>query len=76
MIFVIECDHRKNILNYEKYKTERIRILKKWKVQNGEWLDAVEKKMVSYGLMVCDNRRNFLKQLILSELNNFLHVKT
>ena len=63
MIFVIECDHRKNILNYEKYKTERIRILKKWKVQNGEWLDAVEKKMVSYGLMVCDNRRNFLKQL-------------
>ena len=48
------------ILNYEKYKTERIRILKKWKVQNGEWLDAVEKKkMVSYGLMVCDNRRNF-----------------
>ena len=21
-------------------------ILKKWKVQNGEWLDAVEKKMV------------------------------
>ena len=63
MIFVIECDHRKNILNYEKYKTERIRILKKWKVQNGEWLDAVEKKMVSYGLIVCDNRRNFLKQL-------------
>ena len=63
MIFVIECDHRKNILNYEKYKTERIRILKKWKVQNGEWLDAVEKKMVSYGLIICDNRRNFLKQL-------------
>ena len=63
MIFVIECDHRKNILKYEKYKTERIRILKKWKVQNGEWLDAVEKKMVSYGLIVCDNRRNFLKQL-------------
>ena len=47
MIFVIECDHRKNILKYEKYKTERIRILKKWKVNNGEWLDAVEKKMVS-----------------------------
>ncbi len=63
MIFVIECDHRKDILNYEKYKTERIRILKKWKVQNEEWLDAVEKKMVSYGLIVCDNRRNFLKQL-------------
>ena len=30
--------------------------------QNGEWLDAVE-KMVSYGLIICDNRRKFLKQL-------------
>ena len=28
-----------------------------------EWLDAVEKKMVSYGLIISDIRRNFLKQL-------------
>ena len=63
MIFVVEGNHKKNISNYEKYKTERIKILKKWKNQNGEWLDAVEKKMVSYGLIICDNRRKFLKQL-------------
>ena len=44
MIFVVEGNHKKNISNYEKYKTERIKILKKWKNQNGEWLDAVEKK--------------------------------
>ena len=31
MIFVVEGNHKKNILNYEKYKTERIKILKKWK---------------------------------------------
>lgn len=63
MIFIIEDNHKKNILNYNKYKNERIKILKKWKVNNREWLDAVEKKMVSHGLIICDNRRNFLKKL-------------
>ncbi len=63
MIFVIDSNHKKNILDYEKHKIERIKILKKWKIQNGEWLDAVEKKMVSYGLIISDNRRNFLKKL-------------
>ena len=71
MIFIIEDNHKKNVLNYNKYKNERIKILKKWKVNNGEWLDAVEKKMVSHGLIICDNRRNFLKKLnlILDDLN-------
>ena len=59
MIFIIEDNHKKNILNYNKYKNERIKILKKWKINNEEWLDAVEKKMVSHGLIICDNRRNF-----------------
>lgn len=63
MIFVIEGNHKKNISDYEKYKSERMKILKKWKTRNGDWLDAVEKKMVSYGLIISDNRRNFLKQL-------------
>ena len=63
MIFVVEKDHKKNIVRYEKYKSERIKILKKWKVQEGKWLDAVEKNMVSYGLIICDNRRHFLKKL-------------
>ena len=71
MIFIIEDNHKKNVLNYNKYKNERIKILKKWKVNNGEWLDAVEKKMVSHGLIICDNRRNFLKKLnfILDDLD-------
>jgi DNA replication and repair protein RecF len=63
MIFIIEDNHKKNVLNYNKYKNERIKILKKWKINNEEWLDAVEKKMVSHGLIICDNRRNFLKKL-------------
>ena len=40
-----------------------MKILKKWKTLNADWLDAVEKRMVSYGLIISDNRRNFLKQL-------------
>ena len=44
MIFIIEDNHKKNVLNYNKYKNERIKILKKWKINNEEWLDAVEKK--------------------------------
>ena len=63
MIFVVEDNHKKNILNYEKHKSERMRILKRWKVKNEEWLDVVEKKMVSYGLIISDSRRNFLKHL-------------
>ena len=71
MIFIIEDNHKKNVLNYNKYKNERIKILKKWKTNNEEWLDAVEKKMVSHGLIICDNRRNFLKKLnfILDDLD-------
>ena len=71
MIFIIEDNHKKNVLNYNKYKNERIKILKKWKINNEEWLDAVEKKMVSHGLIICDNRRNFLKKLnlILDDLD-------
>ena len=63
MIFVVEDNHKKNILNYEKHKSERMRILKRWKVKNEEWLDVVEKKIVSYGLIISDSRRNFLKHL-------------
>ena len=71
MIFIIEDNHKKNVLTYNKYKNERIKILKKWKINNEDWLDAVEKKMVSHGLIICDNRRNFLKKLnfILDDLD-------
>ena len=63
MISVIDKEHRKNLINYEKHKSERIKILKKWKDKNTDWLDAVEKKMVFYGMVICDCRRNFVKNL-------------
>ena len=63
MISTTDKDHRKNLNNYEKYKSERIKILKRWKNENTEWLDAVEKKMVFYGMVICDCRRNFVKSL-------------
>ena len=63
MISTTDKEHRKNLINYEKYKSERIKILKKWKNCNTEWLDAVEKKMVFYGMVICDCRRNFVKNL-------------
>ena len=63
MISTTDKEHRKNLINYEKYKSERIKILKKWKNYNTEWLDAVEKKMVFYGMVICDCRRNFVKNL-------------
>ena len=63
MISTTDKEHRKNLINYEKYKSERIKILKKWKNYNTEWLDAVEKKMVFYGMVICDCRRNFVKFL-------------
>ena len=63
MISTTDIEHRKNLNNYEKYKSERIKILKKWKNDNTEWLDAVEKKMVFYGMVICDCRRNFVKSL-------------
>jgi len=63
MISTTDKEHRKNLINYEKYKSERIKILKKWKNRNTEWLDAVEKKMVFYGMVICDCRRNFVKSL-------------
>ena len=31
MISTTDKEHRKNLINYEKYKSERIKILKKWK---------------------------------------------
>ena len=63
MISTTDKEHKKNLINYEKYKSERIKILKKWKNYNTEWLDAVEKKMVFYGMVICDCRRNFVKNL-------------
>ena len=65
MISSFDPLHRKRQLIYEKCKKERMNILKlnKGKSTNSEWLDIVEKKMASVGIMICDSRRSFLKSI-------------
>ena len=64
MISSVDTSHRKKLLIYEKYKQERIKILKnRFNPNNKEWLDIIEKKMASVGIMLCDSRRSFLKNI-------------
>ncbi len=65
MISSIDLLHKKRLVTYEKYKRERIKILKNFKKKhtNDSWLDILEEKMVLTGLMICDSRRNFLKAI-------------
>ena len=67
MISSFEPLHRKRLLIYEKCKKERMDILKldKGKGTNSKWLDIVEKKMASVGIIICDSRRSFLKSICL-----------
>ncbi|MBS91483.1 MAG: hypothetical protein CMM95_00305 [Rickettsiales bacterium] len=63
MISSVDKSFKKSLKNYEKYKSERLKILKKWGYESSEWLDVVESKMSSIGLVICDARRNFIKEL-------------
>ncbi|MAZ07677.1 MAG: hypothetical protein CMM99_04370 [Rickettsiales bacterium] len=65
MISSVDLLHKKRLVTYEKYKRERIKILKNFKQKktNNSWLDILEEKMVLTGLMICDSRRNFLKAI-------------
>ena len=65
MISSVDLLHKKRLLTYEKYKKERIKILKNFKQANtnDSWLDILEEKMVLTGLMICDSRRSFLKAI-------------
>ena len=62
MISSIDILHKKRLQTYNKYRLERIKILKKWNdgFQNN-WLDVIESKMASIGIVICDARRNFVK---------------
>tara|TARA_B100000579_G_scaffold307251_1_gene257059 strand:- start:535 stop:1686 length:1152 start_codon:yes stop_codon:yes gene_type:complete len=65
MISSVDLLHKKRLVTYEKYKRERIKILKNFKQKNtnDSWLNILEEKMVLTGLMICDSRRNFLKAI-------------
>ena len=64
MISSIDKFHKKRLQLYEKYKKERITILKKSKTSmDSSWLNILEKKMSQIGIMICDSRRSFLKSI-------------
>ncbi len=64
MISAIDKSYKESLKKYEKFKNERLKILKKWGYTDShKWLAAVENKMASIGLVICDARRNFVKEL-------------
>ncbi len=63
MISSVDGDYKKRLSNYDKFKSERIKILKKWNNNQLEWVKIIEKKLASFGVIICDARRNFLKEL-------------
>ena len=64
MISNIDHIYKKKILEYKKYKNERLKILKQNQLaRNSEWLDILEKKMSEVGIVICDSRRVFLNAL-------------
>ena len=75
MICSIDFSFKKFLLMYEKYKSERIKILKKWNKKSDEWLVLIEKRLAATGIIICDARRKFIKQLnfYLSDLDSSFH---
>ena len=70
MISSVDKSYSERLQEYRKLKRERLNILKNKNFQNHEkWLDIVEQRICSSGLIVCDSRRTFLKSL-----NNSLKV--
>ena len=64
MISAIDKSYKESLKKYEKFKNERLKILKKWGYTDSQkWLAAVENNMASIGLVICDARRNFVKEL-------------
>ena len=63
MICSVDFSFKKFLLLYDRYKSERIRILKKWNEESEKWLVLIEKKIAATGTIVCDARRKFIKQL-------------
>tara|TARA_A100001015_G_scaffold253653_1_gene293984 strand:+ start:4811 stop:5947 length:1137 start_codon:yes stop_codon:yes gene_type:complete len=71
MIKAYDLNHGKNLMVYKKLQRERLQILKKfYNVETkNEWLDSIEKKMASVGIIISDTRRNFVKKMNEYSLN-------
>ena len=70
MINSVDKSYSERLQEYKKLKRERLNILKNKNFQNHEkWLDIIERRICSSGLIICDSRRTFLKSL-----NNRLKV--
>ena len=63
MISCNDNSYKNNLNKYEKYKRERLKILKRWGFKESKWLDLIENNLAEVGINICDARRNFIKQL-------------
>lgn len=64
MIGSVDESYSERLQEYRKLKKERLKILKNKNFKNHEkWLDIIEQRICSSGLIICDSRRTFLKSL-------------
>ncbi len=75
MISFFTKEHKKMIKDYENVKKQRIKILKFFSLsqQNLKWLKILENKMCVLGILITENRIEFVNKinnLLLSEKNN------
>ena len=65
MIFSYDLNHKKSVSEYNKLQKERLKIIKHFndKSFNAEWLDIIERKLASLGVIICDARRQFSKKI-------------
>ncbi len=64
MIGSVDKSYSERLQEYRKLKKERLKILKNKNFKNHEkWLDIIEQRICSSGLVICDSRRTFLKSL-------------
>ena len=76
MISYLIDGHNKMIKDYENLQQQRIKILKFYSLspQNLRWLELIEKKMSTTGILITENRINFLNslnELMLLEKRNY-----
>ena len=64
MVSSVDKSYSERLQEYRKLKKERLKILKNKNFKNHEkWLDIIEQRICSSGLIICDSRRTFLKSL-------------
>lgn len=80
MIASYNDQHEKRIKIYENLQKQRINILKGFSLtpKNNSWLDVIERKMASQGVIICEKRMNLfesLNQILLVKKENLPNVK-